>query len=139
MLLRISSFTKQDLCWPFEKKCEIILFNHVLAFSLSVLFPQKEKASSSRPPSQQQSIQPQLKRPSSLTDLSHAHEEQEVEFLKLQVSEQRGIIDELTQVRILLKPPQNRYSLYIHIYQNKQTNILLKCGLILKCPKSNCY
>uniref|UniRef100_A0A8C9X283 Janus kinase and microtubule interacting protein 1 n=1 Tax=Sander lucioperca TaxID=283035 RepID=A0A8C9X283_SANLU len=42
---------------------------------------------------------PQLKRPSSLTDLSHAHEEQEVEFLKLQVSEQRGIIDELTQER----------------------------------------
>uniref|UniRef100_A0A7N8WM61 Janus kinase and microtubule interacting protein 1 n=1 Tax=Mastacembelus armatus TaxID=205130 RepID=A0A7N8WM61_9TELE len=65
----------------------------------------KEKASTSRPPSQQQSIQPQLKRPSSLTDLSHAHEEQEVEFLKLQVAEQRGIIDELTQVRILLRPP----------------------------------
>uniref|UniRef100_A0A8P4K9S1 Janus kinase and microtubule interacting protein 1 n=1 Tax=Dicentrarchus labrax TaxID=13489 RepID=A0A8P4K9S1_DICLA len=41
---------------------------------------------------------PPLRRPSSLTDLSHAHEEQEVEFLKLQVSEQRGIIDELTQV-----------------------------------------
>ncbi|XP_074529668.1 janus kinase and microtubule-interacting protein 1 [Halichoeres trimaculatus] len=59
----------------------------------------KEKASSSRPPSQQQSIQSQLKRPSSLTDLSHAHEEQEVEFLKLQVSEQRGIIDELMQER----------------------------------------
>ncbi|XP_029368077.1 janus kinase and microtubule-interacting protein 1 [Echeneis naucrates] len=59
----------------------------------------KEKASSARPPSQQQAIQPQLKRPSSLTDLSHAHEEQEVEFLKLQVAEQRGIIDELTQER----------------------------------------
>ncbi|KAM9377375.1 janus kinase and microtubule-interacting protein 1 [Pholidichthys leucotaenia] len=59
----------------------------------------KEKASSSRPPSQQHSIQPQLKRPSSLTDLSHAHEEQEVEFLKLQIAEQRGIIDELTQER----------------------------------------
>ncbi|KAM4555855.1 janus kinase and microtubule-interacting protein 1 isoform 4-T6 [Odontesthes bonariensis] len=59
----------------------------------------KEKATSSRPPSQQQPIQPQLKRPSSLTDLSHAHEEQEVEFLKLQVAEQRGIIDELTQER----------------------------------------
>ncbi|XP_069387522.1 janus kinase and microtubule-interacting protein 1 isoform X3 [Paralichthys olivaceus] len=58
----------------------------------------KEKASS-RPPSQQQSMQPQLKRPSSLTDLSHAHEEQEVEFLKLQVAEQRGIIDELMQER----------------------------------------
>ncbi|XP_024238463.2 janus kinase and microtubule-interacting protein 1-like [Oncorhynchus tshawytscha] len=41
----------------------------------------------------------QLKRPTSLTDLSHAHEEQEVEFLKLQVAEQRGIIDELTQER----------------------------------------
>ncbi|XP_015248958.1 janus kinase and microtubule-interacting protein 1 isoform X2 [Cyprinodon tularosa] len=59
----------------------------------------KEKASSSRPPSQHQTTQPQLKRPSSLTDLSHAHEEQEVEFLKLQVAEQRGIIDELTQER----------------------------------------
>uniref|UniRef100_A0A8D3BAI4 Janus kinase and microtubule interacting protein 1 n=1 Tax=Scophthalmus maximus TaxID=52904 RepID=A0A8D3BAI4_SCOMX len=58
----------------------------------------KEKATSSRPPSQQ-SMQTQLKRPSSLTDLSHAHEEQEVEFLKMQVAEQRGIIDELTQER----------------------------------------
>uniref|UniRef100_A0A3P8V8M3 Janus kinase and microtubule interacting protein 1 n=1 Tax=Cynoglossus semilaevis TaxID=244447 RepID=A0A3P8V8M3_CYNSE len=58
----------------------------------------KENASS-RPPSQQQTLQAQLKRPSSLTDLSHAHEEQEVEFLKLQVAEQRGIIDELTQER----------------------------------------
>uniref|UniRef100_A0A6Q2Z930 Janus kinase and microtubule-interacting protein C-terminal domain-containing protein n=1 Tax=Esox lucius TaxID=8010 RepID=A0A6Q2Z930_ESOLU len=37
-------------------------------------------------------------RPTSLTDLSHAHEEQEVEFLKLQVAEQRGVIDELTQM-----------------------------------------
>ncbi|XP_038555466.1 janus kinase and microtubule-interacting protein 1 [Micropterus salmoides] len=59
----------------------------------------KEKASTSRPPPQQQSIQPPLRRPSSLTDLSHAHEEQEVEFLRMQVSEQRGIIDELTQER----------------------------------------
>uniref|UniRef100_A0A8C5BRF7 Janus kinase and microtubule interacting protein 1 n=1 Tax=Gadus morhua TaxID=8049 RepID=A0A8C5BRF7_GADMO len=40
-----------------------------------------------------------LRRPISLTDLSHAHEEQEVEFLKLQISEQRGVIDELTQER----------------------------------------
>uniref|UniRef100_A0A669CL44 Janus kinase and microtubule interacting protein 1 n=1 Tax=Oreochromis niloticus TaxID=8128 RepID=A0A669CL44_ORENI len=47
----------------------------------------------------QQSVQAQMKRPSSLTDLTHAHEEQEVEFLKLQVAEQRGIIDELTQER----------------------------------------
>lgn len=69
-------------------------------FLYGLSLSQKEKASSSRPPSQQQCTQPQLKRPSSLTDLSHAHEEQEVEFLKLQVSEQRGIIDELTQVRI---------------------------------------
>uniref|UniRef100_A0A3Q2Y633 Janus kinase and microtubule interacting protein 1 n=1 Tax=Hippocampus comes TaxID=109280 RepID=A0A3Q2Y633_HIPCM len=30
-------------------------------------------------------------RPSSLTDLSHAHEEQEVEFLKLQIAEQRNV------------------------------------------------
>ncbi|KAL0974063.1 hypothetical protein UPYG_G00214890 [Umbra pygmaea] len=48
--------------------------------------------------SQQPHPQP-LKRPTSLTDLSHTHEEQEVEFLKLQVAEQRGIIDELTQER----------------------------------------
>uniref|UniRef100_A0A3Q4AJ13 Janus kinase and microtubule-interacting protein C-terminal domain-containing protein n=1 Tax=Mola mola TaxID=94237 RepID=A0A3Q4AJ13_MOLML len=47
------------------------------------------------------STQPQLKRPSSLTDLSHAHEEQELEFLKLQVSEQQGIIDELTQRHVV--------------------------------------
>uniref|UniRef100_A0AAX7UH76 Janus kinase and microtubule-interacting protein C-terminal domain-containing protein n=1 Tax=Astatotilapia calliptera TaxID=8154 RepID=A0AAX7UH76_ASTCA len=44
-------------------------------------------------------VSAQMKRPSSLTDLTHAHEEQEVEFLKLQVAEQRGIIDELTQER----------------------------------------
>ncbi|CAL8264057.1 unnamed protein product [Lota lota] len=63
----------------------------------------KEKAAStasSTSSSRSQSQQPsQLKRPISLTDLSHAHEEQEVEFLKLQVSEQRGVIDELTQER----------------------------------------
>uniref|UniRef100_A0A8C9R340 Janus kinase and microtubule interacting protein 1 n=1 Tax=Scleropages formosus TaxID=113540 RepID=A0A8C9R340_SCLFO len=40
--------------------------------------------------------QPALKRPSSLNDLSQTHEEQEVEFLKLQVAEQQSIIDELT-------------------------------------------
>ncbi|KTG40247.1 hypothetical protein cypCar_00008763, partial [Cyprinus carpio] len=39
-----------------------------------------------------------LKRHTSLTDLSHAHEQQEVEYLRLQISEQRGVIDELTQV-----------------------------------------
>ncbi|KAJ8262108.1 hypothetical protein GJAV_G00162320 [Gymnothorax javanicus] len=43
--------------------------------------------------------QPTLKRPSSLNDLSHTHEEQEIEFLKLQVAEQRCIIDELTLER----------------------------------------
>lgn len=59
----------------------------------------KEKAASTRPTPPQQPHQSHLKRPSSLTDLSHAHEEQEVEFLKLQVVEQRGIIDELTQER----------------------------------------
>uniref|UniRef100_A0A8C5G643 Janus kinase and microtubule-interacting protein 1-like n=1 Tax=Gouania willdenowi TaxID=441366 RepID=A0A8C5G643_GOUWI len=56
----------------------------------------KEKVSSSR---QQQCIQTPLKRPSSLTDLSHAHEEQEAEFLKLHIAEQQGIIEELTQER----------------------------------------
>uniref|UniRef100_A0A3B3T9D8 Janus kinase and microtubule interacting protein 1 n=1 Tax=Paramormyrops kingsleyae TaxID=1676925 RepID=A0A3B3T9D8_9TELE len=45
--------------------------------------------------------QPSLKRPSSLNDLSHTHEEQEVEFLKLQVAEQRYIIDELTQRHVV--------------------------------------
>uniref|UniRef100_A0AAZ3Q9R2 Janus kinase and microtubule-interacting protein C-terminal domain-containing protein n=1 Tax=Oncorhynchus tshawytscha TaxID=74940 RepID=A0AAZ3Q9R2_ONCTS len=44
----------------------------------------------------------QLKRPTSLTDLSQAHEEQEVEFLKLQVAEQQGIIDELTDRKDLV-------------------------------------
>ncbi|XP_061107105.1 janus kinase and microtubule-interacting protein 1 isoform X1 [Conger conger] len=39
---------------------------------------------------------PSLRRPSSLNDLSQTHEEQEIEFLKLQVAEQRCIIDELT-------------------------------------------
>uniref|UniRef100_A0A3B3CRQ0 Janus kinase and microtubule interacting protein 1 n=1 Tax=Oryzias melastigma TaxID=30732 RepID=A0A3B3CRQ0_ORYME len=48
----------------------------------------------------QQSTHSQLKRPSSLSDLSHAHEEQELEFMKMQIAEQRGIIDELTQVRL---------------------------------------
>ncbi|XP_046705977.1 janus kinase and microtubule-interacting protein 1 isoform X2 [Silurus meridionalis] len=46
-----------------------------------------------------ESQQAVLKRTSSLTDLSHAHEESEVEFLKLQVNEQRNVIEELTQER----------------------------------------
>lgn len=53
-----------------------------------------------------------MKRPSSLTDLTHAHEEQEVEFLKLQVAEQRGIIDELTQVRTGLHDIRSYNSIY---------------------------
>ncbi|KAI7801951.1 putative janus kinase and microtubule-interacting protein 1 [Triplophysa rosa] len=48
----------------------------------------------------QQSPQPGLlKRHTSLTDLSHAHEQQEVEYLHLQINEQRGVIEELTQER----------------------------------------
>ncbi|KAF5895779.1 janus kinase and microtubule-interacting protein 1-like isoform X1, partial [Clarias magur] len=46
-----------------------------------------------------ESQQAVLKRTSSLTDLSHAHEEQEVEFLRLQITEQRNVIEELTQER----------------------------------------
>ncbi|XP_067240471.1 janus kinase and microtubule-interacting protein 1 [Chanodichthys erythropterus] len=50
--------------------------------------------------SQQNSQQPGgLKRHTSLTDLSLAHEQQEVEYLRLQISEQRGVIDELMQER----------------------------------------
>ncbi|XP_049340020.1 janus kinase and microtubule-interacting protein 3 isoform X4 [Astyanax mexicanus] len=40
-----------------------------------------------------------LKRPSSLTDLSHTHEQHEVEFLRMQVSEQCSVIEELKQER----------------------------------------
>uniref|UniRef100_A0A3P8YLC2 Janus kinase and microtubule-interacting protein C-terminal domain-containing protein n=1 Tax=Esox lucius TaxID=8010 RepID=A0A3P8YLC2_ESOLU len=65
-------------------------------------------------------------RPTSLTDLSHAHEEQEVEFLKLQVAEQRGVIDELTQVRFpkLLTSPQERDKLMI-CKKNRRKNFKL--------------
>ncbi|XP_051513895.1 janus kinase and microtubule-interacting protein 1-like isoform X2 [Myxocyprinus asiaticus] len=49
--------------------------------------------------SQQNCQQGVLKKHSSLTDLSHAHEQQEFEYLRLQISEQRGIIEELTQER----------------------------------------
>ncbi|XP_066576148.1 janus kinase and microtubule-interacting protein 1 [Amia ocellicauda] len=44
-----------------------------------------------------------LKRPSSLNDLSHTHEEQEIEFLKLQVAEQQSMIDDLTLERDRLR------------------------------------
>ncbi|XP_056625384.1 janus kinase and microtubule-interacting protein 1 isoform X1 [Triplophysa dalaica] len=48
----------------------------------------------------QKSPQPGLlKRHTSLTDLSHAHEQQEVEYLHMQINEQRGVIEELTQER----------------------------------------
>ncbi|XP_051506420.1 janus kinase and microtubule-interacting protein 1-like isoform X2 [Myxocyprinus asiaticus] len=49
--------------------------------------------------SQQNCQQDVLKRHSSLTDLSHAHEQQEVEYLRLQISEQCAVIEELTQER----------------------------------------
>uniref|UniRef100_A0A8C2C369 Janus kinase and microtubule interacting protein 1 n=1 Tax=Cyprinus carpio TaxID=7962 RepID=A0A8C2C369_CYPCA len=55
---------------------------------------QKEKS--------QQNLQPGgLKKHTSLTDLSHAHEQQEVEYLHLQINEQRGIIDELMQRHVV--------------------------------------
>uniref|UniRef100_A0A674MUE9 Janus kinase and microtubule interacting protein 1 n=1 Tax=Takifugu rubripes TaxID=31033 RepID=A0A674MUE9_TAKRU len=67
----------------------------------------------------QPSSQSQLKRPSSLTDLSHVHEEHEVEFLKLQVSEQRGIIDELTQERdrLVMCKKTRRKPLKMHVVE----------------------
>ncbi|XP_051784172.1 janus kinase and microtubule-interacting protein 1-like isoform X1 [Erpetoichthys calabaricus] len=40
-----------------------------------------------------------LRRPSSLNDLSHTHDEQEIEFLRLQVAEQQSMIDDLTVER----------------------------------------
>ncbi|KAJ8382134.1 hypothetical protein SKAU_G00029120 [Synaphobranchus kaupii] len=52
--------------------------------------------------------QPSLKRPSSLNDLSQTHEEQEIEFLKLQVAEQRCIIDELAVERDRLMTKKNK-------------------------------
>uniref|UniRef100_A0A8C5E5Z3 Janus kinase and microtubule-interacting protein 1-like n=1 Tax=Gouania willdenowi TaxID=441366 RepID=A0A8C5E5Z3_GOUWI len=64
----------------------------------------------------QQCIQTPLKRPSSLTDLSHAHEEQEAEFLKLHIAEQQGIIEELTQVRMSLPVPGSFKSHVVETY-----------------------
>ncbi len=62
-----------------------------IEYTSVAVFPQKEKS--------QQNLQPGgLKKHTSLTDLSHAHEQQEVEYLRLQISEQRGVIDELMQV-----------------------------------------
>ncbi|XP_077790602.1 janus kinase and microtubule-interacting protein 1 isoform X1 [Podarcis muralis] len=45
------------------------------------------------------SAQPTMRRHTSLNDLSSTHEEPEVEFLKLQIIEQRHLIDDLTMER----------------------------------------
>lgn len=65
-------------------------FNCWILFYLFYLFflPQREKITS----------HPPLKKLRSLNDLDQANEEQETEFLKLQVIEQQNIIDELTRV-----------------------------------------
>ncbi|KFU93744.1 Janus kinase and microtubule-interacting protein 3, partial [Chaetura pelagica] len=47
------------------------------------------------------SAQPALKRHTSLNDLSSAREEQEIEFLRLQVKEQQHVIDDLTVVMLM--------------------------------------
>uniref|UniRef100_A0A8C1WGV1 Janus kinase and microtubule interacting protein 1 n=1 Tax=Cyprinus carpio TaxID=7962 RepID=A0A8C1WGV1_CYPCA len=65
-----------------------------------------------------------LKRHTSLTDLSHAHEQQEVEYLRLQISEQRGVIDELTQVCDVWMCFQERDRLIIN-KKNRRKNIKL--------------
>ncbi|XP_010001414.1 PREDICTED: janus kinase and microtubule-interacting protein 1 [Chaetura pelagica] len=59
------------------------------------------------------SAQPALKRHTSLNDLSSAREEQEIEFLRLQVKEQQHVIDDLTveRERLLRSKKQRRKSL----------------------------
>ncbi|NXE89557.1 JKIP1 protein, partial [Menura novaehollandiae] len=66
------------------------------------------------------SAQPALKRHTSLNDLSSTREEQEIEFLRLQVKEQQHVIDDLTVVmfmtgihieRLLRSKKQRRKSL----------------------------
>ncbi|NXN36997.1 JKIP1 protein, partial [Rhinoptilus africanus] len=47
------------------------------------------------------SAQPSLKRHTSLNDLSSTREEQEIEFLRLQVKEQQHVIDDLTVVMFM--------------------------------------
>lgn len=54
------------------------------------LWPQKEKLSA----------QASLKRHTSLNDLSLTRDEQEIEFLRLQVLEQQHVIDDLSLVRL---------------------------------------
>ncbi|KAF2976530.1 hypothetical protein EK904_014350 [Melospiza melodia maxima] len=59
------------------------------------------------------SAQPALKRHTSLNDLSSTREEQEIEFLRLQVKEQQHVIDDLTveRERLLRSKKQRRKSL----------------------------
>ncbi|XP_057282586.1 janus kinase and microtubule-interacting protein 1 isoform X6 [Pezoporus wallicus] len=59
------------------------------------------------------SAQPVLKRHTSLNDLSSTREEQEIEFLRLQVKEQQHVIDDLTveRERLLRSKKQRRKSL----------------------------
>uniref|UniRef100_A0A8C0FHE9 Janus kinase and microtubule interacting protein 1 n=1 Tax=Bubo bubo TaxID=30461 RepID=A0A8C0FHE9_BUBBB len=59
------------------------------------------------------SAQPALKRHTSLNDLSSTREEQEIEFLRLQVKEQQHVIDDLTveRERLLRSKKQKRKSL----------------------------
>ncbi|XP_074443669.1 janus kinase and microtubule-interacting protein 1 isoform X7 [Larus michahellis] len=59
------------------------------------------------------SAQPALKRHTSLNDLSSTREEQEIEFLRLQVKEQQHVIDDLTveRQRLLRSKKQKRKSL----------------------------
>uniref|UniRef100_A0A9J7XQF2 Janus kinase and microtubule interacting protein 1 n=2 Tax=Cyprinus carpio TaxID=7962 RepID=A0A9J7XQF2_CYPCA len=73
---------------------------------------QKEKS--------QQNLQPGgLKKHTSLTDLSHAHEQQEVEYLHLQINEQRGIIDELMQERdkLIISKKNRRKNIKLHVVE----------------------
>ncbi|XP_075565588.1 janus kinase and microtubule-interacting protein 1 isoform X10 [Pelecanus crispus] len=59
------------------------------------------------------SAQPALKRHTSLNDLSSTRDEQEIEFLRLQVKEQQHVIDDLTveRERLLRSKKQKRKSL----------------------------
>ncbi|KGL72900.1 Janus kinase and microtubule-interacting protein 1, partial [Tinamus guttatus] len=54
------------------------------------------------------SAQPVLKRHTSLNDLSSTREEQEIEFLRLQVKEQQHVIDDLTVVIFLMPRSMER-------------------------------
>lgn len=60
----------------------------IIKSNLLYLFVQKEKMTS----------HPPLKKLKSLNDLDQAQDEQEIEFLKLQVLEQQSMIDDLTRV-----------------------------------------